>query len=109
MNTNRPSPNLATSATGLLLILVGALLLFANWLRWSIVEPLWPLFIVMIGPVFFVDMIAGGKSTGGLAIPDSIITIAGLILFFQNLFGHWEGWANTWALTAPLAWASATD
>jgi hypothetical protein len=34
----------------------------------------------------------------GLAIPGSIFTAIGLMLFLQNLFGHWESWAYGWTV-----------
>jgi hypothetical protein len=48
--------------------------------------------------MFFVVMAAGGKSVSGLAIPGSIITTIGLMLFLQNLTGHWESWAYGWTV-----------
>jgi hypothetical protein len=43
-------------------------------------------------------MFAGGRSMGALAVPGSVITTVGLILFFQNLFGLWATWAYAWTL-----------
>jgi hypothetical protein len=53
------------------------------------------------GVAFFVGMILGGRSVGGLAIPGSIITIAGLLLLFSNTFNQWPIWAYAWSLIAP--------
>ena len=36
--------------------------------------------------------------TGGLAIPVSIISGIGSILYYQNLTGNWETWQFAWAL-----------
>jgi hypothetical protein len=33
-----------------------------------------------------------------LAIPGSIITTIGLMLFYQNLTGHWESWSYGWTV-----------
>jgi hypothetical protein len=48
--------------------------------------------------MFFVGMFAGGKSVSGLAVPGSIITAIGLMLFYQNLTGHWESWSYGWTV-----------
>jgi hypothetical protein len=47
-------------------------------------------------------MFAGGKSMAGLAIPGSIIGGIGLMMFFQNLFNHWESWAYGWTVILIL-------
>lgn len=83
---------------GVLLITLGALALAGqlfdifNWGDW------WPLINVAIGLLFFVGMFLGGKATGPLAIPGTIFTTVGLILFFQNLTGAWETWSYAWGL-----------
>ena len=64
---------------------------------------LWPFFILGVGAAFFIGMVAGGHSFGGLAVPGSVITTVGLILFFQNLFNIWETWAYAWALIPCFA------
>jgi hypothetical protein len=43
-------------------------------------------------------MFAGGRSVSGLAIPGSIITSIGLMLFYQNITNHWESWAYGWTV-----------
>jgi hypothetical protein len=43
-------------------------------------------------------MVSGGRSLGALAVPGSVITTIGLILFFQNLFDLWATWTYAWAL-----------
>jgi hypothetical protein len=58
----------------------------------------WPFIVIAFGTMFFVGMFAGGKSTSGLAIPGSIISIIGLILLYQNLTGHWESWSYAWSV-----------
>lgn len=32
-----------------------------------------------------------------------LITMTGLLLFYQNLTGHWASWAYAWMLIAPTA------
>lgn len=84
---------------GSLLILFGLLALlgqiFRNFNFWN---TFWPFFIIGFGLLFFVGMFAGGRSVSGLAVPGTIITTIGLMLFYQNLTGHWESWSYGWTV-----------
>jgi hypothetical protein len=88
---------------GAVLIALGLLSLFGQLFRgfqfWSY---LWPIIIIAFGGLFFVGMFAGGKSMAGLAIPGSIIGGLGLMMFFQNLFNHWESWSYGWTVILVL-------
>lgn len=95
MNTNR---NLASAVFGLILIGLGIIFLVGQFVNIEIGAFLWPFMVIAIGGVFFAAMVAGGPSAGGLAIPGSIISMVGLILLFQNTFGHWESWSYGWTL-----------
>lgn len=101
MNTDRPR-NTAL-VWGTLLIGFGLISLasqvFHNVLDWSF---LWPLAIVIVGALFFAGMFLGGRSVSGLAIPGTIIGGIGLLLLYQNVTGHWESWAYSWALIVLL-------
>jgi hypothetical protein len=97
MSANRS--NTGSLIVGAALIAFGLLALAGQVFRgfnfWGVV---WPFFIVGVGVLFFVGMISGGKSAAGLAIPGSIFTAIGLMLFLQNLSGHWESWAYGWTV-----------
>jgi hypothetical protein len=88
---------------GLVLIALGLLALLGQIFRgfpfWSY---LWPVIILLFGGLFFVGMFAGGKSLAGLAIPGSIISGIGLMMFFQNLTRYWESWAYSWTVILIL-------
>jgi hypothetical protein len=58
----------------------------------------WPFFIIIPGLLLFAGMFLGGKSATGLAIPGSIVTTVGLILFVQNITDSFESWSYVWAL-----------
>ena len=91
--------NNASIVAGSMLILFGLLALFGQLFRgWDIWNNAWPLAIVGAGVLFFIAMFLAGKSAAGLAIPASIITTVGLILFVQNLTDYWESWAYAWTL-----------
>jgi len=97
MSTNRS--NTGSLIAGAALITFGLLALAGQLFRgfnfWGVI---WPFFIVGVGTLFFLGMFTGGKSAAGLAIPGSIFTFVGLMLFLQNLFGHWESWAYGWTV-----------
>jgi len=98
MTTQRSQ--IGTLIGGTMLIGMGVLALFGQLFRnfhfWSY---FWPLIIIGAGVMFFVGMLAGGKSLAGLAVPGSIITINGLMLLFQNFTGHWASWSYGWTIT----------
>jgi hypothetical protein len=98
MNTQRS--NIGALVGGTLLIGFGLLALFGQLFRdfrfWSY---LWPFAVIGCGVLFFIGMFAGGKSMAALAIPGSIITVSGLMLFFQNLTSHWATWSYGWTVT----------
>jgi len=91
--------NVGSLVGGSLLIIFGALALLGQLFRnldfWG---TFWPFIIIGFGILFFVGMFAGGRSVSGLAIPGTIITTIGLMLFYQNLTGHWESWAYGWTV-----------
>ena len=84
---------------GILLIVFGILALVSQIFRgFDFWGTYWPFIIIGVGAIFFVGMAAGGKSTAALAIPGSIITVIGLMMFVQNLTHHWESWAYAWTV-----------
>lgn len=84
---------------GLILILVGTLFLLMQFFP-GLAERVdfasqWPLMIVAIGVFFLLASLVG---TPPLAIPGSVVTGIGGILYYQNLTGNWASWAYIWAL-----------
>jgi hypothetical protein len=91
--------NSGALVAGAILIAVGLLSLFGQLFSgFSFWSYLWPIMIIGIGGMFFIGMFAGGKSAAGLAIPGSILSCIGLMMFFQNLANHWESWAYGWTI-----------
>jgi len=88
----------ASLFVGLALIGLGVLFLLQQIFHWSVWDALWPVIVIAFGGLFFAGMVAGGKGAGPLAIPGSITTVIGLMLFGFNLIGHWEAWAYSWGL-----------
>jgi hypothetical protein len=93
------SRNAGPLVGGALLIAFGVLTLLGQVFQgldfWG---SFWPFIIIAFGALFFVAMLAGGRSLSGLAIPGSIFTAIGLMLLYQNLTGHWESWSYGWTI-----------
>jgi len=86
------------------LIVIGILLILGPifGVRWG--DLLWPLFIIVPGLILCIFALSRGGQLGeGLMVPGSIVTMLGLLLFFQNITGLWETWAYAWALLAPTS------
>jgi hypothetical protein len=89
---------------GLALVVLGVLLLLEAVFRVDIWGLLWPLFVLGPGLVLFAVMLSKGRGhRAGLAVPASIVTTVGLILFVQNLLNVWATWAYAWTLVAPAS------
>jgi hypothetical protein len=88
---------------GIILIILGLLSLVGQIFRGlPFLSYLWPFIIIGFGGLFFVGMLAGGKSMAGLAIPGAIISGLGLMMFIQNLTGYWQSWAYSWTFILVL-------
>ncbi len=112
--TNPPSPdfqlvNQALSRygrqiLGLGLIVVGLALFLAQVLQIALLHYLWPLFV--LGPgvllIYFAWHTSSPDVAQGILVPGSILTMLGLLLWYQTLSGHWTSWAYAWALL-PLS------
>ncbi len=64
----------------------------------------WPLFVVLPG----LALLAGGLLVYpprglGFVIAGSIVTSVGLLLWYQDMTGHWTSWAYAWTLIGPGA------
>src|SRR4030042_2074868 len=95
MDKNR---NITGLIIGIVLVLIGIYSLFGRFFVFFNMDYLWPLIVVVVGAVFFVIMLLGDKSRGGLAVPGSILVTIGLILFVMNITDTWEAWSYCWAL-----------
>jgi len=84
---------------GFVLLVTGGLFLADQLMdNINLMQTFWPLLIVLLGLTFFMGLVVAGKRGSGLAIPGSIITSLGVLLFVQNIFSLWETWAYAWAL-----------
>jgi hypothetical protein len=96
MNTQRQ--NAGGIVGGAILIGLGTLFLLGQLFNFQGWQYIWPLFVMGMGGIFFVGMLAGGKSMAGLAIPGSILTTIGLLLAVQNFTGNWASWSYAWTV-----------
>jgi len=81
---------------GIVLIVLGILVLVGRGVDLGAVA--WPFFVILPGVVLLAIAFLGNREAAGLAVPGSIVTTIGLILFVQNLGGYFESWAYAWAL-----------
>lgn len=83
---------------GAILVAIGAHLLLREIFDLDLGRYGWPILIFGPGLLLFLGMALGGRGAGGFAIPASILTTIGLMLFVQNATGRFETWAYSWAL-----------
>jgi hypothetical protein len=98
----RATPGRAGSsglALGIVLVVVGVFFLVMRLFDIDLSSYGWPLYVIIPGLTLAV---VGFVSLGpGALIPGGIITVAGLVLAYQNATGDWASWAYAWALVAP--------
>ncbi len=98
--------------TGILIIALGLIILFAQATRGASLWGLrlgwraaWPLFVVWAGAAFLLPLAVWPErrsSIAGLVVPGTIILANGLLLLFQNSTGLWRTWAYLWTVE-PMA------
>ena len=89
---------------GGLLILLGIVFLIGELLNIRLGHFIWPFFVVGPGVLLFLLALAFDDDTGqALASVGGLVTMVGLILFFQNVTGFWASWSYAWALVAPTS------
>lgn len=92
MNQNKQAKGVGT-----VLIIIGALFLLIQITNVNVGGFTWPFFIILPGLLLLAAAFVSGKAAA-LAIPGSIVTMIGLILFMQNVTGRFETWSYVWAL-----------
>lgn len=84
---------------GIIMIVVGVSFLLINAFpetaAWLNISRQWPLIIVAVGLLFLVSALV---NVPALAIPGSILTGIGSLLYYQNSTGNWASWSYAWAL-----------
>jgi hypothetical protein len=95
MDKNR---NISGMIIGIVLVAIGILAFFGRYIILPDMDTLWPLLVIAVGAAFFIPMLLGDKSRGGLAVPGSILVTIGVILYIMNRTDSWEAWSYCWAL-----------
>src|SRR5512134_3449059 len=95
MRTNR-----STLFLGILLILIGIWLVVSRQVpelrQWLDVEFSWPMWTIGAGIlIFIIGLITGAP---GMAVPASIVTGIGCILYYQNANADFASWSYMWTL-----------
>jgi hypothetical protein len=92
--------NRTNLALGILLILIGAWLVFSrqvpslqNWLDDNFTWPVW-----LLGAGLLILLIGLFTGAPGMAVPASIVAGIGGILYYQNETGDYGSWAYMWTL-----------
>jgi hypothetical protein len=93
---------------GAVLVALGILFLFGQFFRVDFGHYLWPFFVLAAGAgilavAFGSPQTATRTDGAGLAALGSMVSMAGLILLFQNMTNLWATWAYAWALIAPTS------
>jgi hypothetical protein len=104
INETPRRPRRQSMVLGGLFVLIGAVLLAGQFVRFDIGHYGWPFFVIAPGIlILVVALTARGAIGEGLAIVGSIVTVSGLILLVQDATAHYESWAYAWALVFPGA------
>ena len=81
---------------GIVLIALGAIFLLGRFV--DLGAAVWPLIVMAPGIALLAWAFLGGREATGLAVPGSIVTMVGLILFIQNATNRFETWSYAWGL-----------
>jgi hypothetical protein len=100
--------NIVSALLGAILILLGILFLIGRYVsdlfNFDIGHYSWPFFIIIPGLLMFLGSFLFERRAGiPMAIFGGMVTAAGGILLFQNIFDLYASWAYAWALIAPTS------
>lgn len=103
-NAEQLRMNRSGKVLGIVLISVGIVFFVGQTLRIDLGAIAWPFFVSVPGVILFLASLAADERAGEpLAMLGTAATVVGVILFYQNVTGHWASWAYAWALVAPTA------
>jgi hypothetical protein len=106
MNAQSASDRRGILVVGILLILAGVGLIGLQGAGFKLGNlgsgESWPIFVIVPGLVLLAASVLPPAPRGvGLAVAGSIVTVVGLVLFYQQATDHWESWSYAWALVGP--------
>jgi hypothetical protein len=82
---------------GILLVSLGLLFLIPRVLPWGGALD-WPIFIIAPGLLLLAAIFTHKETLANLAVPATIITTVGGILYWQNLTNYYQSWSYVWTL-----------
>jgi hypothetical protein len=89
---------------GVLLVVLGALFLAGQAVGFDLGRFEWPFFVIIPGLALSGVGLAVDGPTGERITPlGAAVTMAGVILLYQNATDHFESWAYAWTLVFPTA------
>jgi hypothetical protein len=89
---------------GVLLIVLGALFFVGQAVGFDLGRFGWPFFVIIPGLALSgVGLAVGGPSGERITPLGAAVTMAGVILLYQNAADHFESWAYAWALVFPTS------
>jgi hypothetical protein len=88
----------AQTGLGIALVVLGLLFLLVQYTNFDWGDFAWPFIIIVPGIALLVFAAIGGKGAAPLAVPGSIVTAIGSILWVQNITDRFESWAYAWGL-----------
>jgi len=105
---NNQSTNQGSSGVfiglGVLLVVLGALFFVGQAVGFDLGRFGWPIFVIITGlAVSGVGLAAGGPTGERITPLGAAVTMAGMILLYQNTADHFESWAYAWALVFPTS------
>ncbi|HEV8651578.1 MAG TPA: hypothetical protein VG276_19830 [Actinomycetes bacterium] len=87
------------TALGGLLLLLGIVVLLGQAFHLDLGRVGWPVFVIVPGLALLgLGLAAPGRLGEVLATVGGVVTMAGLVLLFQNATGRFETWAYAWTL-----------
>lgn len=107
-STNKLNSNIVSTFLGAILILLGILFLLGRYVsalfNFDVGHYAWPFFIIIPGLLMFLVSFLFERQAGiPMAVFGGMVTAAGGILLFQNIFDLYASWAYAWALIAPTS------
>lgn len=107
-SARRGGPDFAGVAVGAILVLLGVFFLFTQLLgqvfRIDLGHYFWPFFVIVPGAALLSLALMGRTRAGEpLAMIGAMVSMTGLLLFFQNLTNLWASWSYAWALIVPTS------
>ena len=87
---------------GAILVIVGLILFAGQVVDIGVGDLGWPSWVIGAGvAILLVGLLL--VSEQGIVVGGTVVTVVGLVLFYQEATGHWESWAYAWALVGPAA------